>query len=50
MAAHAEALHEDLGGRGRVPDVAAVERLAAEVRSVRAGDDPLGPLRATAYV
>lgn len=50
VAVHAEALDKDLGGGGRVPGVAEVEAMAAQVRRIRAGGDSLGPLRATAYV
>lgn len=50
VAVHAEALNKDLGGGGRVPGVAEVEAMAAQVRRIRVGNDSLGPLRATAYV
>ncbi len=50
LSVHDATLEQNLGGPGRTPDAAAVEATAAQVGRIRTGEDPQGPLRATALL
>lgn len=50
LAVHEAALANSLGQAADVPDAAAVEVTAAQVGRIRTGQDPQGPLKATALI